>query len=161
MACPVGGEQLRRAVVAAAEYRDCRSGELGIRVTDDSRIHRINRDHLHHDYPTDVISFGYALDPPRVEGELVVSVETARREAARLGWQPAAELSLYVVHGVLHIAGMDDAAPDERSEMRRAERAVLHRLGIDEIDRFGADRSGGAREMRTASRWSNSGEELA
>lgn len=137
--CPLELGQLRQAATAAAEYRGCPRGQLGIRVSDDAHIHQINRQHLGHDYPTDVISFPYAMEPPSVEGELVVSAETARREAERLGWSPAAELTLYVVHGTLHLTGMDDRRDDQRAEMRRAEQDVLQRLGIDGLDRFGAD----------------------
>jgi probable rRNA maturation factor len=48
-----------------------------------------------------------------------------------LPWEVADELVLYVVHGVLHIGGMDDQAPEDRAAMRAAERAVLERLGLD------------------------------
>ena len=136
---PATAARLKSAVVAAARYRGCCVGEIGVRVTDDRSIREINRDHLGHDYATDVISFGYSLDPPHVEGELVVSGETARREAARLGWPDEHELLLYAVHGTLHITGMDDQDPSSRQQMRVAEQAVLTALNISGIERFGAD----------------------
>lgn len=139
---PVDQQKLQRAVAAAAADRGYHRGEIGIRVTDDTRIHQINRDHLGHDYPTDVISFAYHADKPDVEGELVVSVDTAGQRASELGWPVAHELSLYVVHGTLHITGMDDHDPSDRAEMRDAEQRIMIQLGIDDIVRFGADETG-------------------
>ncbi len=122
---PVDEKKLRQAVAAAAADRGYHRGEIGIRVTDDAGIHQINRDHLGHDYPTDVISFAYHADVPDVEGELVVSVDTAGERASELGWPLAHELSLYVVHGTLHITGMDDHDPSDRAEMREAEQRIM------------------------------------
>jgi probable rRNA maturation factor len=139
IALPLEREQLAEAAIAAARYRGCRFGEIGIRVTGDEQIQQINRTHLQHDYPTDVISFGYAFQPPDVEGELVVSVQTAVRQARELDWPAASELILYVVHGTLHLCGMDDLQPKPRSEMRMAERAILRQLGISGMERCAVD----------------------
>lgn len=131
---------LTRAAQLAASFRHYDQGQLGIRICDDAEIRQINRRHLQHDYATDVISFGYTDQPPCVEGELVVSWETASRTAASLpGWSVQNELVLYVVHGVLHICAMDDQDPVGRAAMRAAELAVLTQLGITDISRFGAD----------------------
>ena len=127
------------AATLAAQWRGFSSGEIGIRVTDDATIHQINRKHLGHDYPTDVISFGYQADAPRIEGELIVSVETASRRASELGWDADHELLLYIVHGVLHLTGMDDHAPGDRGEMRAAEEKIMTQLGITAIVKYGAD----------------------
>lgn len=137
--CPLDEPSMIQAVIEAAAERGCRRGQVGVRVTDDESIREINRTHLSHDYPTDVISFGYSLDPPTVEGELVVSAETACAAAAELSWSAANELRLYIVHGTLHLCGMDDQQSDSRAEMRQAESAVMRRLGIEEIDRYAAD----------------------
>ncbi len=63
--------------------------------------------------------------PPHLEGELIVSTETALREAAAHGWTPADELLLYVVHGLLHLCGYDDLTDEARPVMRAREREVL------------------------------------
>ncbi len=131
---------VRQAVVAAARSRRCLSGSIGVFLTGDRAIRRINRDHLNHDHATDVISFGYECRPPHVEGELVVSVETAAAQARRIGRRPVNELLLYVIHGTLHITGMDDQTPEQRRRMRSAEQAVLRTIGVHEDDDFTADR---------------------
>jgi probable rRNA maturation factor len=135
----VDGDEFARAAEAAARSRGFDRGEIGIRVTDDPTIREVNQRHLQHDYPTDVISFGYLAEPPTVEGELIISVDTARRRAIELGWKVSNELLLYAVHGVLHLTGMDDGQPERRREMRLAEQAIMAELGISELERFGAD----------------------
>lgn len=128
---------LRRAAIHAARERGFCRGEIGIRVTTDSTIQLINRQHLGHDYATDVISFGYLADPPEIEGELVVSIDTAMQQAAEVGWPVDHELALYIIHGTLHITGMDDHQRDDRAAMRSAEQTVMKRIGIAEAARFG------------------------
>lgn len=125
------------------------SCDLSVAVVTDARIHEINRQFLAHDEPTDVITFelappsrvaGVPLRPPgtpvrrgsalRLEGEIVVSAETARRRAPEFGWTAHNELTLYLVHGVLHLCGYDDTSPSEVKLMRRRELEVLERLGL-------------------------------
>ena len=131
--------RLSQAAAAAALARGFSKGELGIRVTDDESIRVLNARHLNHDYATDVISFSYLCQDNEIQGELVLSADTARRRAAELGWSTVNELLLYVVHGVLHISGMDDRQPHDRQLMRQLEQQVLISLGVDQIVRFGAD----------------------
>jgi len=126
-------QSLREAVHAAAQSQGYRRGQIGVLVTDDPTIHEINRRHLQHDYPTDVISFPYERHADEVEGELVVSVCTARRWAGEVGWDWQTELLLYVVHGTLHICGLEDTTGEQRQQMRAAEQAVLAKLGIRDV----------------------------
>ena len=130
------------AAVRAAAFRGFDRGGIGIRLTDDVTIREINKTHLGHDYATDVISFAYSAVDHQVSGELVASVETASR-MSRGDWSPAAELVLYIVHGTLHITGMDDHDPDDRLAMRDAERVIMTKLGFADIHRFGADQCDG------------------
>jgi probable rRNA maturation factor len=124
-------ERILVAVQRAALERGFHCGEIGVRISTDQEIRAINRRHLQHDYSTDVVSFPYSAVLPRVEGELIVSVETARRTATVIeDWSTAAELLLYVVHGVLHLCGMEDADECERQSMRVAEHKVLAACGI-------------------------------
>lgn len=92
------------------------------------------------DTPTDVLSFPYASEP-RIEGEIVVSVDVARAEAKRRGHAAEAEAMLYAVHGTLHLLGYDDHAPRDRTRMRAAERRFLRRLGYPPV--FGPARGCG------------------
>ncbi len=138
---PVPIELVQKAARIAAAHRGFTSGEIGIRVTDDPTIREINVRHLDHDNATDVISFGYGAEGTRIEGEMVISVDTARAQAREIGWSTDHELCLYVVHGTLHITGMDDQAIEPRRKMRQAEADVMRALGIDRFEKFQVDRS--------------------
>ena len=138
---PAKAEHVKRAVRAAATYRGFRRGEIGVRISNDTTIRDLNRKHLGHDYATDVISFGYSIDGDVVTGELVVSAETASRLTERKtpGWSAEAELILYIVHGTLHVTGMDDHEPNDRKAMRHSETAIMSALGFTDVQRYGAD----------------------
>ncbi|MCC7139276.1 MAG: rRNA maturation RNase YbeY [Planctomycetes bacterium] len=122
-------EDLRRlASVLAARHGG--PVEIEVATMSDAEIRRVNRRHLGHDWATDVVSFPLsAPGAPRLVGTLAVSRDTARREATTRGHSPYDEWMLYVVHGSLHLLGLDDGAPRERARMRRAEAAVLSALG--------------------------------
>lgn len=119
--------------------------EIVIALVDDETIHTVNREHLQHDFPTDVISFLYDSnnqDEPTtpgdtlrgaglwIDGELVISTETAIREARNYDWNPLDELRLYLVHGLLHLCGYDDQSDFERAIMRNRERDVLKQWNV-------------------------------
>lgn len=133
---PAPDGRLREAIQRVLESEQIHSAEISLVLVDDAAIQQINRDYLGHDYPTDVISFTLGSDDAEavadraasdrpLEGELVVSVETAIREASSHGWSPADELLLYVVHGMLHLCGYDDLTDEARPIMRVRERQVL------------------------------------
>lgn len=133
---------IRTAIRQVLKLEGVAAAELSIAIVDDPTIHQVNRDHLQHDYATDVISFVYhaersspATGTPRgegleLEGEIVASAETAVREAAKHGWPAESELMLYIVHGLLHLCGYDDLTPPEKRIMRRREREMLSALGV-------------------------------
>jgi probable rRNA maturation factor len=122
--------RIEAAVRAALAYSPYTEGAISVAVVDNAAIHRLNRRYLEHDWPTDVITFPLADDPPHLEGEIVVSHETAEQAAAEAGWSADNELLLYVVHGALHLGGYDDHAPADLAAMRAREAAVLDGLGV-------------------------------
>ena len=103
---------------------------LSIAVVDDPTIHQLNRQFLQHDYPTDVLSFTLEQNQEVLEGEVVVSAETAMTRSTEFGWSPEEELLLYVIHGVLHLVGFEDKESAQRQKMRDAEARYLDRLGV-------------------------------
>lgn len=99
-------------------------GELSIAFVDDATIARIHDDFMGDPSPTDVITF--PADPAmETAGEIIVSVDHARSRSAELGQPFSRELSLYLVHGWLHLAGYDDRGQNERQAMREAEQSAL------------------------------------
>ncbi len=124
-------QPLVRAAEAILRDADVVDGELSIAVLDDPAIHELNRQYLAHDYPTDVLSFVLERDGPRLDGEVIVSAETATRAAAQCGWAPTDELLLYVIHGTLHLVGHDDDAAPQRAAMREAEPPLPALFGLE------------------------------
>lgn len=127
---PIDEAKLRRAVEVALGRGEIDEAEISLAVVDDRAIHELNRRWLNHDEPTDVLSFVLEAAEGRLEGEIIVSADTAAASAPRFGWTAADELLLYVVHGALHLVGYDDLDAEAKSEMRRQERACLAQLGL-------------------------------
>ena len=123
-------QRLRAAIKEVLRGEGIASGEISLAIVDDPAIHELNRRWLAHDEPTDVLSFILEKDDSRIEGEIIVSADTAVRRAVEFNWPPDAELLLYVIHGLLHLAGYDDREPTARAQMRDRERFYLQRLGI-------------------------------
>ncbi|CAN5491758.1 rRNA maturation RNase YbeY [soil metagenome] len=95
---------------------------LGIVLTDHATVHELNRDFLGHDYETDVISF--VLDDESenvIDGEVYVDLDTAKERAEEFGASFEQESMRYIAHGLLHLAGYDDASDAERAQMRLLE----------------------------------------
>lgn len=124
-------DRLRRAAEAVMRDADVVDAALSIAVVDDPAMHQLNRQYLNHDYPTDVLSFTLERQGGHLEGEVIVSSETALRAAAHYGWSAEAELLLYVIHGTLHLVGYDDGDAASRGEMRAAERRYLANFGFE------------------------------
>jgi probable rRNA maturation factor len=123
-------ERLRAAVEGILRDARVTEGSLSIAIVDDATIHELNRKYLDHDYPTDVLSFLLEREGNRLEGEVVVSFETAATCAARYDWTADDELLLYLIHGTLHLVGYDDDTPDARTAMRAAESRYLAAAGV-------------------------------
>jgi len=140
-----------RAVVAAAFARE-RAGEpcVAVSVIDDAAIRAVNARWLGHDWATDAIAFSYADDPgpDGVRGEVLVSAETARREAGARGADAREELLLYVAHGTLHLLGWDDDTPARRTAMNTRARAILRGVLHPPGHGHGHDRGRGRRRPR-------------
>ena len=116
-----------RGILENAKYE---SAQISVAIVDDTAIHELNRRYLEHDYPTDVLSFTLAEEDSHLEGQLVVSLDTAAAQATEYGWRTEDELLLYVVHGTLHLVGYDDATPELRADMRDQECRVLKPFGL-------------------------------
>jgi len=131
---PVDRRLLKRAVRMILKEDAIPEARISIAVVDDATIHGLNRQYLKHNEPTDVLSFVLERSARLLDGEVVVSADTARAVAPRFGWSAGDELLLYVIHGTLHLVGCDDVTPADRAEMRARERACLARFGLQPQD---------------------------
>ena len=135
-ALPVGEELLVRAANEAARVgvaaADAPSHHLpdtiGIALVDDRRISELNSAYLGREGPTDVIAFEAEDEPEARSGEVIVSSETAVRQAAEYGQSLERELCLLVSHGVLHVLGYEDYDDEARARMNDLSERVLAAL---------------------------------
>ncbi len=125
---------LKAAATAVLVGEGTTAAKVTLAFVDDPHIHRLNKQFLDHDEPTDVLTFPYT-EPgaKKLEGEVVIGYQTAAEYAADRGHDTATELLLYVVHGCLHLCGHTDATPAGELQMRAKERQYLKQLGLPDI----------------------------
>jgi rRNA maturation RNase YbeY len=104
-----------------------RVGALTYVFCDDEYILATNNQFLGHDYYTDIITFDYS-NSHRISGDMVISLDTVRSNAKQLGVDYQGELLRVIIHGVLHLCGINDKGPGEREIMERHENEALAML---------------------------------
>jgi len=128
----VASEVLEVLAIRVLEFEGVEPAELGIVVTDDETVRRLNREYAGDDHTTDVLSFSLREgdefarpdDTTRL-GEVIISYPTAQRQATEAGHRVATEVAHLLVHGILHLLGYDHAEPEEERAMRAREEALL------------------------------------
>lgn len=120
-----------RRTVAAALRAEGKRAELSVALVGDREMAELNERYLHRTGPTDVLAFPYEARGNRVSGEVVVNAERAVAEAQGRAHSAEAELMLYVVHGLLHLLGYDDAEPARRRTMRQRQGELLAAAGYE------------------------------
>lgn len=105
-------------------------GEIGYMFVNDEKILEVNREYLGHDYYTDIITFDYD-EGDTLNGDLVISLDTVRSNAQQLGKDYSEELHRVIIHGILHLCGINDKGPGEREVMEAAEDKALSMLDAD------------------------------
>jgi probable rRNA maturation factor len=126
--------RLRQVAKAVLEGEAVPAAAVSLAFVDNATIHRLNKQFLDHDEPTDVLTFPLSGPGAKtLEGEVVIGAEVARTQAAERGHDESAELCLYVVHGLLHLCGYDDTTAVAARRMRERERHYLHLLGLPPI----------------------------
>src|SRR5258706_8797863 len=129
---------IERAVDAAlAHQKESLDVNLSVVLTDNRRLHKLNRDYLGVDAPTDVLSFPASESDPETGacyiGDILISVPYATKGAKQAGNSLEAELQLLVVHGVLHLLGHDHAKPKEKAKMWKVQAEILEVLGLGDV----------------------------
>ena len=136
------GALLADAVRAVLRRHRTPRATISLILVDDTTIAGLNARHLDHQGSTDVLTFdlsrereGASAPATGVEGEIVMSVDTAAREARTRGHRVEAELALYAIHGVLHLLGYDDHDDAGAATMHEVEDAVLVSIGVGSVYR--------------------------
>ena len=99
-------------------------GEVGYMFVDDEKILEVNREYLGHDYYTDIITFDYC-EGNTLNGDLVISLDTIKTNAEKFHKEYNEELHRVIIHGILHLCGINDKGPGEREIMETAENKAL------------------------------------
>ena len=99
-------------------------GDISYIFCDDNKILEVNRTYLKHDYFTDIITFDYSR-PLRISGDMFISLDTVRSNAEQFGKSYDDELHRVIIHGILHLCGINDKGPGEREIMEAAENKAL------------------------------------
>ena len=125
----VGMPDIRRRLTSqwvkqVAQSYGRKVGEVAYVFVDDEEILRVNRQYLQHDYYTDIITFDYC-EGDTISGDLFISLDTVRSNAAELGVPYGQELRRVIIHGILHLCGINDKGPGEREIMEAAENKAL------------------------------------
>ena len=108
--------------VASGYGKKC--GDIAYIFCSDEKILEVNKAYLQHDYYTDVITFDYT-EGDKISGDIFISVDTVRSNAEQFGTDYDEELHRIVIHGVLHLCGINDKGPGEREMMTRHENEAL------------------------------------
>ena len=115
-------------VKAVAANYGKKVGEIAYIFVDDEEILRVNREYLQHDYYTDIITFDYT-EGDTISGDLFISLDTVRTNAEQFDKPYEEELHRVIIHGILHLCGINDKGPGEREIMEAAEDKALALLG--------------------------------
>ncbi|MGG6544172.1 UNVERIFIED_CONTAM: rRNA maturation RNase YbeY [Prevotella sp. 15_C9] len=114
-------------IKAVAESYKRKVGEIGYMFVDDDKILEVNNEYLGHDYYTDIITFDYC-EGDILNGDIVISLDTVRSNAKKFGKSYEEELYRVIIHGILHLCGINDKGPGEREIMEANENAALRLL---------------------------------
>lgn len=111
-------------IKAVAATYEKRIGEIAYIFCSDEKILEVNRQYLQHDYYTDIITFDYC-EGNRLSGDLFISLETVKTKSEQFNTPYEEELRRTIIHGILHLCGINDKGPGEREIMEAAENKAL------------------------------------
>lgn len=111
-------------IKAVAASYNRKAGEIGYMFVSDDKIIEVNKQYLGHDFFTDIITFDYD-DGDQINGDIVISVDTVRSNAMKFNKEYDDELHRVIIHGILHLCGINDKGPGEREIMEAAENRAL------------------------------------
>lgn len=120
-------EKIQTWINEVAIAHDKRLGDIAYIFCDDEKILEVNREFLKHDYYTDIITFDYSTRS-RISGDMFISLDTVRTNAGLFDTDYDRELKRVIIHGILHLCGIDDKGPGEREIMEQHENEALSML---------------------------------
>ena len=128
---PIRRRDVSGWIKAVAQSYGKKVGDIAYIFCDDAKILDVNLKYLQHDYYTDIITFDYCDDlaamgiSDTISGDMFISLDTVRTNAEGLGADYLQELHRVIIHGILHLLGINDKGPGEREIMEAAENKAL------------------------------------
>ena len=119
--------ELSKWINSVAEKYNKKAGEIAYLFCDDEKILVMNRDFLQHDFYTDIITFDYSEDDV-IAGDILISLDTVKSNSENYETTFEEELHRVIIHGILHLCGLNDSTPEEEKVMREAENDALKKL---------------------------------
>lgn len=110
-----------------AEKYGHKLGDIAYIFCSDEHILEVNKQYLQHDYYTDIITFDYT-EEKKISGDLFISLDTVKTNAEKFGAEYDTELHRVIIHGILHLCGINDKGPGEREIMEKNENEALELL---------------------------------
>jgi len=123
----IAKKEITAWIKAVAESYVKKTGEIAYIFCSDEKILEVNRNYLQHDYYTDIITFDYT-EGNKISGDLFISLDTIATNAEQFKSTYTEELHRVIIHGILHLCGIDDKGPGEREKMEAAENKALELL---------------------------------
>jgi rRNA maturation RNase YbeY len=108
-----------------------RAGDISYIFCSDKKILEVNKQYLQHDYYTDIITFDYS-EGTKISGDLFISLDTVKSNSDMFGTNYVEELHRIIIHGVLHLCGINDKGPGEREIMTAKENEALTLLSEED-----------------------------
>ena len=121
---PINQQKVAEWVRQVAATYQRHVGDINFIFVDDEEILRVNREFIGHDYYTDHIGFDYSQGST-ISGDIYIGVDTVRTNSEQIGCDYNEELYRVIIHGVLHLCGINDKTPQERAQMQEAEDKAL------------------------------------
>ena len=108
-----------------------RTGDISYIFCSDEKILEVNKQYLQHDYYTDIISFDFT-EGTKISGDLFISLDTVKSNSENFGTDYTEELHRIIIHGILHLCGINDKGPGEREIMTQKENEALALLPAED-----------------------------
>ncbi len=128
---PIRRRSVSAWIKTVAQSYGKKVGDIAYIFCNDEKILEVNQQYLQHDYYTDIITFDYCDDlaemgiTDTISGDMFISLDTVRTNAQGLGTDYSQELHRVIIHGILHLLGINDKGPGEREIMEAAENKAL------------------------------------
>lgn len=121
---PIRKQKISEWIKKVVDIHQKKIGDIAYIFCSDEKILEINNQYLKHDYYTDIITFDYT-DGQRIAGDIFISLDTVHSNADQYGVSPYEELYRVIIHGILHLCGIDDQTEEQEQEMRAEENKAL------------------------------------